>query len=161
MLFRTSLSALAGAVDAVFVIFVSVGVVEVVPFARSSPDSVEDDPGQVGAGFPELDDGALDGLAGCLVGADDKHDLSGGSGDVEGVADGIHRCAVDDDAVEACEEFLHERGDVGLQEEFGGIRGAAASREQGESLDTGLADQLVERRLSAQEVGEAAPLFTT
>lgn len=80
---------------------------------------------------------------------------------MEGVADGIDRCAVDDDPVKAFQELGQECGDIGLEEEFGGIGSLPPGRDDGESLHGGGADDFVEGSLSAQQVGESPPLLTT
>ena len=80
-------------------------------------------------------------------------------GDDEGIADGIHWRAIDDDAVEGSQEAIEEGREVGGGEEFGGIRRAATGCDEGEIFDSGLVDDGFQGGVSAEIVCETGGCF--
>ena len=80
-------------------------------------------------------------------------------GDDEGVANGIYRGAVDDDAVEGLQEVIEESWQVGGGEEFGGIGRAVTGCDEGEIFDSGLVDDGFQCGISTEVVCEAGGRF--
>ena len=99
----------AGAVGGVFFVFVAV-VVIVVAGGATGGEAVEDEAADGGLGFFQEHDAAQDGFARGLAGANYEDCFVDMGGHDQGVADGIHRSAVDDDAVVGEQEFVEEGG---------------------------------------------------
>src|SRR6058998_1142758 len=88
------------AVFAVIAVGVIAVVVVVAVAAAGARDEVEDDPGQGGPGFVEHLHGPEDGVAGRLAGTDDQAKGLHAVQNKQGVADGMHRRRIDNDALE-------------------------------------------------------------
>lgn len=148
----------AGAVDGVFFVFIAV-VVVVVSGGAAGGEAIEDEASYRSLGFFQEHDAAQDGFARGFAGPDDEDGFVDMGGDNEGIADGIHRGAVDNDAVESFQKVIEEGGKVGGGEEFGGIGRAATGCDEGEIFDSGLVDNGFQGGISAKVVCEAGGRF--
>lgn len=99
----------AGSVDGVFFVFVAV-VVVIVAGGAACGEAIEDKAADSGLGFFQEHDAAQDSFARGLAGADYENCFVDMGSDDQGIAYGIHRSAVDDDAVVGEQEFVEEGG---------------------------------------------------
>ena len=131
-----------------------VAVVVVIP-AAANLEAVDDDADGAMAGGGERGGGAQDGFARGAAGADDEADGLRVLDEEEGVADGVDRGGVDDDAVEFRGGLGEQRAEVGAAQKLGGVRRAAAGGEDEEVRLLRLVDRELEDGLAGEQVAEA------